>query len=109
MNLIIICFSGTAGVTFNPPSRASKIFIAFQQINVKNRRHIANYQFNRALFTMFTRNSGAPSPTIRHHLLKVGIFHGTSSGQKGKKNLINILQLKCIHFFADYKRTRATH
>ena len=37
---LIICFSGTARVTFNPP--ASKIFIAFQLINVKNRQHIVN-------------------------------------------------------------------
>ena len=43
---LMICFSGTARVTFNPP--ASKIFIAFQLINVKNRHQITNYQFNLA-------------------------------------------------------------
>ena len=36
---LMICFSGTARVTFNPP--ASKIFIAFQLINVKNRQELS--------------------------------------------------------------------
>ena len=42
---LIICFSGTARVTFNPLHQK---FFAFQLINVKNRRHIVNYQFNLA-------------------------------------------------------------
>ena len=44
---LIICFSGTARVTFNPP--ASKIFIAFQVFTLKNRLYIANCQFRSAV------------------------------------------------------------
>ena len=59
---------------FHPP--ASKIFIAFQLINVENRRHIMNYQFNLAAICLVYGwlNSGALALAIRHHLLKVGIF-----------------------------------
>ena len=44
---LIICFSGTARVTFNPP--ASKIFIAFPVFTFENRLHIANCQFRSAV------------------------------------------------------------
>ena len=44
---LIICFSGTARITFNPP--ASKIFIAFPVFILKNRLYIANCQFRSAV------------------------------------------------------------
>ena len=44
---LIICFSGTARVTFNPP--APKIFIAFPVFILKNRLYIANCQFRSAV------------------------------------------------------------
>ena len=44
---LIICFSGTSCVTFNPP--ASKIFIAFPVFTLKNRLYIANCQFRSAV------------------------------------------------------------
>ena len=44
---LIICFSGTARVTFNPP--ASKIFIAFSVFTLKNRLYIGNCQFRSAV------------------------------------------------------------
>ena len=74
---------------FQPPT--SKFFIAFQQTNVKNRRHIVNFQFNLPSFALFTSMygwliSGAPAPAILYHLLKVRKFHGTSFlVTKGKK------------------------
>ena len=54
-----------------------KNFIAFQLINVKNRRHIANYNFNLAAICLVyvwlvgSFNSGAPAHAIWQHLLKV--------------------------------------
>ena len=44
---LIICFSGTARVTFNPP--ASTIFITFSVFTLKNRLYIANCQFRSAV------------------------------------------------------------
>ena len=44
--ILIICFTGTACVTFSPP--VSKIFIDFPVPNVKNLSLIMNYQFNLA-------------------------------------------------------------
>ena len=44
---LIICFSGTARVTFKPP--ASKIFIAFPVFTFKNCLYIANCQFRSAV------------------------------------------------------------
>ena len=77
---------------FQPP--ASKIFITFQLINVKNRRHIVNYQFNLAaiwlvygwLVEFWCTRSRDSAP-----LIKSRNFYGTSSehsfySQKVKKN-----------------------
>ena len=44
---LIICFSGTAHVTFNAP--ASKISIAFPVFTLKKRLYIANCQFRSAV------------------------------------------------------------
>ena len=67
----LIIISQAPPASLSPP--ASKIFIAFQLINMKNRRHIVNYQFNLAAICLFMvgwLNSGAPALAIRHHLLK---------------------------------------
>ena len=58
---------------------ASKLFIAFPLINVKNHQHIVNYQFNLIAICLVWLvdwlNSGAPPLMIGHPLFKVEKFH----------------------------------
>ena len=81
---------------FQPP--ASKFFIAFQLINVKNHQHIMNYQFNLAaiylVWLVGWLNSGAPALVIRHHLLKVGNFYGTSLEHRFYSQKVKKIKIK---------------
>ena len=74
---LIICFSGTARVTFNSPRIKNFYCIptdkcekssTHSELTVQSGRHLP------CLWLVGWLNSGAPALAIRHHLLKVGIF-----------------------------------
>ena len=92
---LIICFLGTARVTFNPriknfysvPTSKCEKSSTHCELSVQSGRHLPCFLLS---IVGLLLNSGTPALVIWHHLLKVGNFYGTSSehcfySQKVKK------------------------
>ena len=97
------------------PRQFQPQFFCIPTDKCENHRHIMNYQFNLTticlvyyVWLVAWLNSGASALAIRHHLLIIGKFHGTSSEHRFYLQKVKKIKIKshCPASFSEKKYLR---